>query len=287
MHLRDGHPLQKRIHGEGKGYQYPHDDPRGWVEQQYLAEAPQRRTLLPAGATHGVRGRDRGSGARSTHEQAARSSKVAAPMEASTPPPSSSPSPPAVAVVVLLWAVVALTRTMGELRRSVEEIRREALPVVAELRSTVGQANAELDRVDTLLGTAENVTATVDSASRLAYLAFSNPVIKTLAFASRHRPRPPAGCDVGARGRADVQAPLLAGRRRRLRLRRLVLDDALRSARRSSATRQSGSRPTSPTRCAAWAPTSAPLSPRAARRCGSGRRSCGPSSGRPRRATRA
>lgn len=90
----------------------------------------------------------------------------------------------AVSLMVLLWAVASLTRTMGELRRSVDDIRREALPVVAELRSTVGQANAELERVDTLLGTAETVTATVDSASRLAYLAFSNPVIKALAFAS-------------------------------------------------------------------------------------------------------
>jgi putative ATPase len=41
MHLRDGHPLQKRRHGEGRGYRYPHDDPRGWVEQEYLgAPAP-------------------------------------------------------------------------------------------------------------------------------------------------------------------------------------------------------------------------------------------------------
>jgi putative ATPase len=46
MHLRDGHPLQKRIHGEGKGYRYPHADPRGWVEQEYLAEAPPRRYYI-------------------------------------------------------------------------------------------------------------------------------------------------------------------------------------------------------------------------------------------------
>ena len=43
---------------------------------------------------------------------------------------------------------------------------------------------AELERVDILLGTAESISSTVDSASRLAYLAFSNPVIKAIAFAS-------------------------------------------------------------------------------------------------------
>jgi hypothetical protein len=89
-----------------------------------------------------------------------------------------------VAVVVLVWAAVAMTAAVRELRRSVDELRREALPVVAELRATVGAATAELERVDGLIGTAENVTATVDSASRLAYLALSNPIIKVLAFAS-------------------------------------------------------------------------------------------------------
>jgi hypothetical protein len=89
-----------------------------------------------------------------------------------------------IAVVVLVFAIVALTRTLGLLRQSIEEIRRETLPVVAEMRSAVGQANADLERVDTLLGTAESISTTLDSASRLAYLTFSNPIIKTLAFAS-------------------------------------------------------------------------------------------------------
>jgi hypothetical protein len=90
----------------------------------------------------------------------------------------------ALAVFVLIWAIVSLTRTMNLMRQSVDELRRESLPVVAELRTTVQQANAELERVDTLLGTAESISSTVDSASRLAYLAFSNPVIKAIAFAS-------------------------------------------------------------------------------------------------------
>jgi putative ATPase len=49
LHLRDGHPLQKRAHGEGKGYKYPHADPRGWVEQDYLAEPPSQKYYEPSG----------------------------------------------------------------------------------------------------------------------------------------------------------------------------------------------------------------------------------------------
>lgn len=38
MHLRDAHyPGAKRL-GHGKGYAYPHDDPIGVVEQQYLPD---------------------------------------------------------------------------------------------------------------------------------------------------------------------------------------------------------------------------------------------------------
>lgn len=38
-HLRDGHYEGAREFGHGVGYEYPHDDPRGWVEQQYLPDA--------------------------------------------------------------------------------------------------------------------------------------------------------------------------------------------------------------------------------------------------------
>ena len=86
--------------------------------------------------------------------------------------------------MVLVFAVYALNSTLRQLRSAIEDLRRETLPVVHEMRVTVGQANVELERVDTLLGTAESISSTVDSASRLAYLAFSNPVIKAIAFAS-------------------------------------------------------------------------------------------------------
>ncbi len=34
-HLKSAHPWQARKLGHGRGYQYPHDDPRGWIEQDY------------------------------------------------------------------------------------------------------------------------------------------------------------------------------------------------------------------------------------------------------------
>ena len=89
-----------------------------------------------------------------------------------------------VAVVLLAVALVSITKTLREVRTVVELLRTETVPVVVELADTVRTANVELERVDDLLGTAESITGTVDSASRLAYLAFSNPMIKALALAS-------------------------------------------------------------------------------------------------------
>jgi putative ATPase len=34
-HLRDGHYRGAKSLGHGEGYEYPHDDPRGWTDQQY------------------------------------------------------------------------------------------------------------------------------------------------------------------------------------------------------------------------------------------------------------
>jgi hypothetical protein len=88
------------------------------------------------------------------------------------------------AVVLLTVALIALTRTLRALRDVAELMRTETAPVLDDLRTTVRSANEELQRFDRLVSTAESVTGTVDSASRLAYLAMANPVIKGVAFAS-------------------------------------------------------------------------------------------------------
>lgn len=87
-------------------------------------------------------------------------------------------------VIGFFVAFAGLLKTLRQLTASIEELRREVVPLAGQWRQTVEQANAELARVDSLLTTAESVSQTVDSASRLAYLALSNPVIKLVAFTS-------------------------------------------------------------------------------------------------------
>ena len=90
-----------------------------------------------------------------------------------------------VAIVVLLAVLlVAVTRTLAEVRVSVEEVRRQALPLLDDASRTVATANAELVKVDELVDSASSISGTVDAASHLFYLAFSNPVIKAMALAT-------------------------------------------------------------------------------------------------------
>jgi hypothetical protein len=87
-----------------------------------------------------------------------------------------------IAVIVAMALVAqALLRTLRELRATLDDLRVQAVPLMGELRDTVERAGAEVERVDDLLDTAESISATVDSASRLGYLAFRAPVIRTVA----------------------------------------------------------------------------------------------------------
>jgi hypothetical protein len=139
------------------------------------------------------------------------------------------------ALVVLAVAVQSLLRTTGELRGTVERLEHEALPLVSELRDTVRRAGAEVDKVDDLLEVASAIQHTVEGASRLTFVAFSNPLIKIVALVrgtgrgirralglggrrrrrvevrrqARREPRPGAAAGGGA-----VDAPVAAGGRR-------------------------------------------------------------------------
>ena len=56
VHLRDAHYQGAKSLGHGKGYAYPHDDPAGWVDQQYHpSELEGRRYYEPSG--HGAEAR--------------------------------------------------------------------------------------------------------------------------------------------------------------------------------------------------------------------------------------
>jgi hypothetical protein len=93
----------------------------------------------------------------------------------------------AVAALVALVMAIVLSRRIRELRHMVQDLRIETVPLVRDARVVVDQAATEMLRVGDVLSTTEAVTGTVDSASRLAYRAFANPLVKVLAFGTGGR----------------------------------------------------------------------------------------------------
>lgn len=90
----------------------------------------------------------------------------------------------AILVVGVLYALFTLSRAMQTLQHAVDDLHGEALPLLEDVKHIVKQANADLDRAGRVLERAESLTRTLDAASRLAYLTFSNPVVKAVAFGS-------------------------------------------------------------------------------------------------------
>lgn len=89
-----------------------------------------------------------------------------------------------VAVTAIVLVLTRLLAVLRDLRRQIDRLDDQVLPLVDDLTRSLADANAELDRIDQLVGSAEAISATVDATSKLAYRALSAPVIKTVAVTS-------------------------------------------------------------------------------------------------------
>ena len=104
-----------------------------------------------------------------------------------------------VAAVLIVVALVVAIRTMDALRRNIEDLRQGPMPAAgdqyvvfqqggphpgAPYPGAIGGPTPALGRGSDPLWSDRPMTAGIEAASRLAYLTFSNPVIKTLALGS-------------------------------------------------------------------------------------------------------
>ena len=90
----------------------------------------------------------------------------------------------AIGFAALCLTLMRVLDALGSLRAEVSELRAETRPLLAELRTSVDAARDDLERFDRVLGSAEAISANVEGASRVAKVALSAPVIKTVALAS-------------------------------------------------------------------------------------------------------
>jgi uncharacterized protein YoxC len=174
-HLRiSSYRVAKKL-GHGSGWDYPRDDPRGWVPQEHRPpEVAGRVYYEPSG--HAFEGEiaernastERGVAVVSPGEFAATVVSMAF----------------AMLVVGLLFLVGSAMRTLASVRGAVDDVRRTAVPLITDVHTAVRQANGDLVQVEAILERTESIQGTVDSASRLALAAFATPVVKLAAISS-------------------------------------------------------------------------------------------------------
>jgi hypothetical protein len=83
----------------------------------------------------------------------------------------------AATAAVLVW----LVGVVRDLRATLSAIRGDLVPAVDELQQAARDAAGDVERIERMLEQSELVADRVDTASRLAYSAFSRPVVKAMA----------------------------------------------------------------------------------------------------------
>lgn len=89
-----------------------------------------------------------------------------------------------VVVIGLVAATVYLLVCVRRLRREAEALAGQTEELLYELSSVLRQAEADVERVDRMVGSAEAISGAVGSASRLVGGAVASPLIKAVAFGS-------------------------------------------------------------------------------------------------------
>lgn len=88
-------------------------------------------------------------------------------------------------VVLVAVITVMLTRLSGTLtsvQTLVQDLHQTTVPVLTELRETVTTVNVEMERLDSIIASAESVASSASNVANLVSTAVSNPLIKAIAF---------------------------------------------------------------------------------------------------------
>ena len=85
-------------------------------------------------------------------------------------------------LVVIVAAVRSVSRLVRDLASGLEDLRRQTVPLLADTRAALRKEQGANRKLDALIESAESLTGTADSASRLAHRMLTNPFVKIAAF---------------------------------------------------------------------------------------------------------
>ena len=84
--------------------------------------------------------------------------------------------------VFLAWVMIKLSSVVAALKDSVDRHTNETVPLIHEVGNTVKGVNHEIERVDSIMASAQNVAQNASTISETIKLAVTNPLVKALAF---------------------------------------------------------------------------------------------------------
>ncbi len=93
----------------------------------------------------------------------------------------------ALAVIVVSILVLNLFRVVSSLKELVDGVTQETVPLIHDVGSTVKGVNHEIERVDSIMASAQSVAHNVETISATVKAAVTNPLVKALAFAAGAR----------------------------------------------------------------------------------------------------
>lgn len=85
-------------------------------------------------------------------------------------------------VLVLCVVLINTFRVLESTRVTIDAFRQETVPLLREVKTSVEKANREIDRVDTLLVSSNEILGRVEKVTALAQEAASSPLVKVISF---------------------------------------------------------------------------------------------------------
>lgn len=88
----------------------------------------------------------------------------------------------ALAVIVVSILVLNLFRVVSSLKELVDGVTKETVPLIHDVDGTVKGVNQEIERVDSIMASAQTVAKNAQTISETVKMAVTNPLVKALAF---------------------------------------------------------------------------------------------------------
>jgi uncharacterized protein YoxC len=93
----------------------------------------------------------------------------------------------ALTLFVIAVVLTNLFRVVTSLKDLVDGITSETVPLIGEMGSTMRMVNKEIERVDSIVGSAQRIAANAEIVSDAVQRAVTNPLVKAIAFAAGAR----------------------------------------------------------------------------------------------------